>query len=47
MDNIIDNLGYAVDVIVSGEPRKAIACAAGIIAIACTGIMMLCRHKTH
>ena len=47
MDSIVDNLGYAIDVIMSQNPRKALGILAGVLAVTCTGIVMLCRHLAH
>lgn len=47
MDSIIDNLGYATDVIMSQNPRKTLGILAGILAVTCTGIIMLWRHLAH
>lgn len=47
MDSIIDNLGYATDILMSQNPRKALGILAGVLAVTCAGIVMLCRHLAH
>ena len=47
MDSIIDNLGYAADILMSQNPCKALGILASILAVTCAGIVMLCRHLAH
>lgn len=47
MDSIVDNLGYTADILMSQNPRKTLGILAGVLAVTCTDIVMLCRHLAH